>query len=87
VAIGRADGAHVQRTLRALPRIRWPGSSEPLPIVSPGRAEASVLALRMASRDPRLQMPPLGTVVPDQDALALVERWITTTHPPQEKQP
>jgi cytochrome c553 len=87
VAAGRADGAHVQRTLRALPRIRWPGSAETLPIVSPGRAEASVLALRMASRDPRLQMPPLGTVVPDHDALALVERWITTTHRPQEKKP
>lgn len=91
VAADRADGAHVQRTLLALPRIRWPGSAEALPIVSPGRAEASVLALRMASRDPRLQMPPLGTRQPDHEALALVERWITTTltttHAPKETQP
>jgi hypothetical protein len=30
----------------------------------------------MRSRDPRLQMPPLGTTMPDSEALALIERWI-----------
>jgi hypothetical protein len=31
-------------------------------------------------------MPPLGTVVPDTEALELIERWITTTAT-KEKQP
>ena len=39
-------------------------------------AQASVLPLRMRSRDPRVQMPPLGTSVPDTEAIALIERWI-----------
>jgi hypothetical protein len=30
----------------------------------------------MGARDPLDQMPPLGTEMPDRDALALVERWI-----------
>lgn len=41
-----------------------------------GNAPASVLALRMRSRDPHLQMPPLGTRLVDRDGLALVEAWI-----------
>ena len=45
-------------------------------LVAPGDAHASVLTLRMRSRDPRVQMPPLGTAVPDTEALALIERWI-----------
>ncbi|MFO1295138.1 MAG: hypothetical protein U1F25_00705 [Rubrivivax sp.] len=31
----------------------------------------------MATREPRLQMPPIGTNVPDPDGLALLRRWIT----------
>jgi hypothetical protein len=45
-------------------------------LVKPGSSEQSFLVQRMRSRDPRIQMPPLGTVVPDDEALALVERWI-----------
>ena len=45
-------------------------------VVAPGSAGASVLTARMRSRDPRVQMPPLATVVPDPEALALIERWI-----------
>lgn len=45
----------------------------------PGDAGASVLAVRMASRDPQVQMPPLGSQVPDAQGLALVQRWIN--HP------
>jgi hypothetical protein len=45
-------------------------------VVVPGHAGASLLPRRMRSRDPRLQMPPLGTAMPDAEALALIERWI-----------
>jgi hypothetical protein len=48
-----------------------------LRVVDPGRPHASALALRMQSREPRVQMPPLGTRVPDPEGLALVHRWIT----------
>lgn len=41
-----------------------------------GQPERSVLAFRMASRNPVSQMPPLGTRVVDDDAMALIRRWI-----------
>jgi hypothetical protein len=44
--------------------------------VAPGRPGASVLALRMLSREPLQQMPPLGTSVVDIEAMALIGRWI-----------
>ncbi len=44
--------------------------------VAPGQPAHSVLFRRMGARDPLDQMPPLGTEMPDRDALALVERWI-----------
>jgi hypothetical protein len=46
------------------------------PPVRAGHAADSVLVQRMASRAPALQMPPLGTRIPDLEALALVQRWI-----------
>jgi len=45
-------------------------------IVVPGDAAASVLLRRMRSRDPRVQMPPLGTEQADEQALALLAQWI-----------
>lgn len=45
-------------------------------IVVPGRPESSLLVARMRSRHAVLQMPPLGTVLPDPEGLALIERWI-----------
>jgi hypothetical protein len=51
----------------------------------PGHSQSSVLPLRMRSRDPRVQMPPLGTTVPDAEALALVERWIDQLGKDQEE--
>jgi hypothetical protein len=44
--------------------------------ISPGHGEGSVLLLRMASRDPLQQMPPLGSAAVDPEALALLQRWI-----------
>jgi hypothetical protein len=42
----------------------------------PGTPPAALLALRMGSRQPQLQMPPLGTQVPDPEGLALIDRWL-----------
>ena len=41
-----------------------------------GAPERSVLALRMGSRVPHQQMPPIGTRRVDETARALVEQWI-----------
>jgi hypothetical protein len=38
---------------------------------------AEVMAMRMRSRDPRVQMPPLGTQITDSQSLSLIERWIS----------
>lgn len=61
--------------LNATSRYRPPGAERAV-VVAPGHPEHSVLATRMQSRDPRAQMPPLGTSIPDPDGLALVKRWI-----------
>jgi hypothetical protein len=65
-------------------RFRPAGARQDPQIVVPGASHASVLPLRMRSRDPRVQMPPLGTELPDSEALKLVERWIDNLQPPQE---
>jgi hypothetical protein len=44
--------------------------------VAPGHPGASVVALRMQSRDPLQQMPPLGTSEVDIEAMTLIGRWI-----------
>jgi mono/diheme cytochrome c family protein len=45
-------------------------------LVQPGVPERSAIAVRMRSRQPSSQMPPLGTVVRDEQALDLFVRWI-----------
>jgi hypothetical protein len=49
--------------------------------IAPGHEAASVLALRMASRDPLQQMPPLGTSEIDVEAMRLIGRWIESLPP------
>lgn len=49
-------------------------------IVAPGDPQGSQLFLRMELRD-RFSMPPLGTEVADDDALAGVESWILALTP------
>jgi hypothetical protein len=44
--------------------------------VTPGHPERSSIVIRMKSRRPSTQMPPLGTVIVDHEATALIERWI-----------
>ena len=85
-----ADAAGHAKVLRSLvgarARYRAPGTRAAAPLIDPGRPETSVLLARMRSRDPRVQMPPLGTHLPDTAALALVEHWIRE-HPPTLKEP
>lgn len=69
-------------TLGAPARFRTPGVGDAHdPVIAPGDPARSLLVQRMASRDPRLQMPPLGTSIADDAGLALVRRWIT--HDPE----
>lgn len=51
--------------------------------VEPGRPDRSVLMQRVASRYPALQMPPLGTELADEEALALLRRWIAEVDKPR----
>ena len=44
--------------------------------IAPGDAARSVLARRIRSRDPNQQMPPIGSLVVDDDAARLIEQWI-----------
>jgi len=51
-----------------------PGGSR---VIAPGDVTRSALFQRMRSRRPLSQMPPLGSVLPDREALELIEAWIT----------
>jgi len=44
--------------------------------VSPGAPDLSAILVRMKSRRPSTQMPPLGTVLHDKEAVGLVTEWI-----------
>lgn len=45
-------------------------------LVFPGDPSRSVLRHRMASDDPSWRMPPLGTELVDEEAVALIDAWI-----------
>ena len=66
----------LRSAINAASRYRPPGADSAALVVTPGSPEHSVLAVRMQSRDPRVQMPPLGTSIPDREGLALIKRWI-----------
>jgi hypothetical protein len=64
-------------TAGARSRFAIPGiSPDSSSILSPGSPDRSVLLHRMSSRRPASQMPPLGTVIADDEAVDLVRRWI-----------
>jgi hypothetical protein len=63
-------------TVGARSRYTPPGHTGDPQVVVPGQPSSSVLALRMQSRQLPVQMPPLGTSLPDPEGLALVHRWI-----------
>jgi hypothetical protein len=54
-----------------------PGQSpEAVLRIEPGHPERSGLMQRVGSRYPALQMPPLGTELIDEEAVALLRRWV-----------
>lgn len=44
--------------------------------IAPGDPDSSAIVYRMSSRRPSSQMPPLGTSVVDEEAVALIRAWI-----------
>jgi hypothetical protein len=73
------DGDAVARGLIGQPT-RWqiPGLPEgATTLLHPGAPERSALLRRMMSRSPSSQMPPLGTVLRDEQAVEALARWIT----------
>lgn len=74
------DGDAVARGLVGQ-RTRWqvPGAAEGASVlVHEGLPEQSAIYVRMRSRSPSSQMPPLGTTVRDQAAVDAIARWIAT---------
>jgi hypothetical protein len=74
------DGDAVARSLLGHPT-RWqaPGAPEGTTVLlDPITPEKSAILVRMRSRRPSSQMPPLGTVVRDQVAVDAIKRWIDT---------
>ncbi len=76
--VGETDSAEQVRAslIDVASRYRPADAGADAVIVRPGDAAGSILHRRMATRDPRAQMPPLGTTAPDHEALSLIERWI-----------
>jgi hypothetical protein len=80
--------ANVARTLETL--VGYPSELRSGDIdtrVVPGAAGLSMLLARMRSRNPFVQMPPLGTRISDSQANALVAHWIEHDLHPQEEDP
>jgi cytochrome c553 len=73
-----ADGDAVARSLAGR-ATRWqlPGAPDgSTVVVHPAAPDQSALVARMRSRRPSSQMPPLGTVVRDQQAIDAIAAWI-----------
>jgi cytochrome c553 len=72
-----ADGDAVARAMtERLTTWQVPGHDEGTKLLDPLVPQASALLARMKSRRPSSQMPPLGTVVRDDDAVAALQGWI-----------
>ena len=77
--INRAKGEPPPALLTALGRpshFKVPGAPEAVHRMSAGQPDLSVLVRRMATRNPLVQMPPLGTRIVDEEAVGLIRRWI-----------
>jgi hypothetical protein len=76
---GAADAPEPARATAVDAPTRFPVSGvsdDSVRVVAPGSPGRSALFQRMKSRRPSSQMPPLGTVLPDSQALGLVRAWI-----------
>lgn len=71
-----ATGAEAIATTVGQPS-SWRGAGEHArDRVSPGDPDGSTLLARMAKRGDSAQMPPLGSSLPDEEALRSIRRWI-----------
>jgi hypothetical protein len=72
-----ADADAVARALTTrLTAWQAPGRVDGTRLIDPAAPQASAILLRMRSRQPSSQMPPLGTVVRDEAAVNALARWI-----------
>jgi hypothetical protein len=57
---------------------KWslPGSSEEMALIRPGEPDRSSVYLRMNSREPSMQMPPVASKKIDRRAVSLLRQWI-----------
>ena len=71
------DGRAIVRQMLGQPS-RWqaPGKAEGTLLIDPASPESSAVLLRMSSRRPSSQMPPLGTVLQDREAIEKMRQWI-----------
>lgn len=53
-----------------------PNAPQESRIINPGHPDSSALIRRIKSRSPISQMPPIGTVVVDQQAVSLLSSWV-----------
>jgi len=67
-ATGRVRLTSGRHAIRVTARMQSPFAA--------GLATALSMTARMRSRDPRIQMPPLGSAIPDLEAIVLIEYWI-----------
>jgi hypothetical protein len=73
VATNASPDAVVRSLAGVRSEFRMPGGDAR---VAPGHPGSSVVARRMQSREPREQMPPLGTAAVDIEAMSLIGQWI-----------
>jgi mono/diheme cytochrome c family protein len=88
--VARAEGAPSEAQLTAVARqsrFKLMTAPDAVERICPGRPDKSVVVARMASRNPVLQMPPLGTRMVDEDAVELIRQWIAEDVRPPEQVP
>lgn len=73
--VDAAPDAVTRSIVRVPSQIHAAGAPVGTPRIAPGNFAASAIAVRMRSRDPLQQMPPLGTARIDAEALALLAGW------------
>jgi hypothetical protein len=76
LATPRAPNAVLNSIVGVQSQFRPAGAPAEAARITPGHLGASVIAIRMNSRDPLQQMPPLGTTAIDVEAMALLGDWI-----------
>jgi mono/diheme cytochrome c family protein len=70
------DTAALDTTINQRGHWLVPDAQEASRLINPGHPESSAIVRRMKSRRPSSQMPPLGTVVVDRQAVDLLSRWV-----------